>query len=193
MRAVVDDRSGRSCEGVLHLRHVPSVGYAQVNVLVDGWAIAVRSDSIEVLVEDEVSVEELERLDPLVGEPGWRRIVDLAEAAEHGVLQAERVGGTWDDLFGALAERARPLLEAGWQLVSTDRDESWEYGDSVFWDLERDGRVIELEYYEHGQLVLYPTNEAAPADDVTEPVFSIHGSSPASALEALRTHGFIDG
>lgn len=52
----------------------------------------------------------------------------------------------WDDLFGELARRAAPLLDAGWELVSTEREDSWEFGDSVFWDLERDGVCIELEY-----------------------------------------------
>ena len=97
----------------------------------------------------------------------------------------------WDELFAALAERAQPLLDAGWQLVDTLQEESWEYGDSVFYDLERDGVVVELEYYEHGQLVLYPTNDAAPDDEVTEPVFSIHGATPATALEAFQASGLL--
>ena len=47
-----------------------------------------------------------------------------------------------------LQQIAEPLFAAGWTLVSAERDVSWEHGDSVFYDLERGGVVIELEYYE---------------------------------------------
>lgn len=134
------------------------------------------------------------RTDQLVREPGRRRILDLAEAAESGLLQAPpRVGGTWDDLFAELERRARPMRDAGWRLFSTEREESWKYGDSVFYDLVRDGVQVqvELEYYEHGQLVAYPMFEEVDDGDVSEPFFSIYDSTPESALQAFVEHGFV--
>lgn len=193
VRAVADDRDARSVEGILYLRHVPSPEHVQVQVLVDGGLWLVTPESIEVLVPQEVAVEDLEALDPLVGRPSRRRISDLADAAESGLLpESTRVGGTWDDLLDELELRARPMLDAGWRLFSTDQEESWRYGDSVFYDLERDGLRVELEYYEHGQLVAYPLLEE-PDDDVTEPIFSIHDSTPESALREFLTHGFVSG
>src|SRR4051794_11840357 len=56
----------------------------------------------------------------------------------------------WKPLFETLEALAAPLFAAGWKLVSTETDESWEFGDSAFYDLERGSECIELEYYEHG-------------------------------------------
>lgn len=64
---MTDDRDGRQCEGTLYLRHVPPPAAVQVHVLAEGHAVLVRADSIEVLAEDEVAVEELEQMDPLAG------------------------------------------------------------------------------------------------------------------------------
>lgn len=190
--AIADDREARSVEGILYLRHVPSPEHVQVQVVVDGGIWMVTPESIEVLVPREVPVEELEAHDPLVCQPSRRRITDLAEAAERGLLpESTRVGGTWDDMFDELELRARPMLDAGWRLVSTEQEESWEHGDSVFYDLERGDEAVELEYYEHGQLVAYPMLEEPPDGDVTEPVFSIYDSTADSALEAFREHGWV--
>src|SRR5207302_1199144 len=100
--------------------------------IVDGRDRSAIPDSIEVLRNAAVPVAELEAADPLVGEDGWRRIIDLAQERSEGLLTplVERVGGTWDDLFSNLHERVLPLLNAGWTLTGTDRDESSEYGDS---------------------------------------------------------------
>ncbi|HSH62025.1 MAG TPA: hypothetical protein VK988_20730 [Acidimicrobiales bacterium] len=109
--------------------------------MTDGHARSVLADSIEVLLPQEVSPEKLERADPLVGEPGWRRLTDIAEVNGAGLLAEprQRMGGTWEDMFADLEARAAPMLEAGWHVVATVREESWEFGDSVFYDFERDG------------------------------------------------------
>jgi hypothetical protein len=52
---------------------------------------------------------------------------------------------------------------------------------------------VELEYYEHGQLVAYPLLEEVEDGDVSEPIFSIHDSTPASALREFVAHGFVTG
>lgn len=196
VRAVEDNRDAETLEGVLHIRHVPALGYAQVNVVVDGGYRSVIPGSIEVLRTATVSVTALEASDPLVHDDGWRRVVDLEQARSEGLLSppVERVGGSWDDLFAKLHERVRPLLNAGWALAGTDREESSEHGDSVFYDLERDGTVLNVEYYEHGQLVAYPV-EAHPQDEEdpepTEPFFSIYDSTLGSSRLAFEEQGWL--
>lgn len=196
VRCVEDNRDAAVLEGLLHIRLVPSLGYAQVNVLVDGHPRAVIPESIQVLRGQAASLEELEATDPLVGEAGWRRVVNLEEARSEGLLPPplERVGGTWDELLAMLHERALPLLEAGWTLTSTDREESWEFGDSVFYDLERDGLILNLEYYEHGQLVAYPVADSASEDEgpeQAEPTFSIDDSTPENTPRAFEANGWL--
>lgn len=98
-------------------------------------------------------------------------------------------------VFSKLRERVLPLLNAGWTLSGTDRDESWEYGDSVFYDIERDGTIVNIEYYEHGQLVAYPVEEGAADDDGSEPAepyFSIDDSTPESSRLAFENQGWLD-
>jgi hypothetical protein len=194
VRAVDDDRDAAVVEGVLHLRYVPSLNYVQVDVVVDGDGLhSVRPDSIEVVQPDAVAVEDLEAEDPLLDETGWRRIVDLQQAEDEGLLQppVERVGGSWDDLFDDLRRRVQPLLDAGWTLVSTDREESSGFGDSVFYDLERDDVTIELEYYEHAQLVAYPVGDDEKDDEITEPLFTIAESTLESSRTAFMEQGWL--
>lgn len=85
------------------------------------------------------------------------------------------------------------MLEAGWRVVSTDREESWEFGDSPFYGLEREGRMIELEYYEYGQLVAYRIEKSQDDSDQpeSESIFSIPESTIASAAEAFRAQGRV--
>lgn len=98
-------------------------------------------------------------------------------------------------MFGALRDVAVPLLASGWVLVSTERDVSSEHGDSVFYDLEREGVVIELEYYEHGDLVAYPMGDDTPpdVDDVAEPFFVLEAPSREQCWQAFEAHGWING
>jgi len=98
--------------------------------------------------------------------------------------------GTWERMFDGLAELARPLLDAGWRVVATETEESWEHGDSVFWDLEREGELIELEYYDDGQLVAYPMGEGGD-EGSAEPYFSWHGAQPAAVCSEFGRLGWI--
>jgi hypothetical protein len=194
--AVVDDRDAETVEGVLHLRYVPSLRYVQVHVIVDDGQCDVRHDSIRVLRRGAVPVEELEAEDPLVGDEGWRRILDVDQARADGVLprQVERLGGSWDDLFAAMHERVVPLLDAGWLLTGREEEGSSEYGDSVFYDLERGATHLQIEYYEHGQLVAYPNEPRSEEDwdgDPTEPYFSIYDSTPATCRSAFEEQGWL--
>ena len=196
VRAVADSRDAEAVEGILHLRYVPSLRYVQVNVIADGGLRNVRHDSIEVVRPGEVPVGELEASDPLVGDEGWRRILDMDQARAEGLLpqQVERLGGTWDDMFAAMHERVVPLLDAGWLLTGREHEESWEHGNSVFYDVERGTTHLNLEYYEHGQFVAYPNEERPEEDwdgDPTEPYFSIYDTTPATCRSAFEEHGWL--
>ena len=196
VRAVVDNRDAETVEGILHLRYVPSLRYVQVNVIADGGLRNVRHDSIEVLRPGAVKVGELEASDPLVGDEGWRRILDMDQARAEGLLppQVERLGGSWDDMFEAMHERVVPLLDAGWLLTGREHEESWEHGDSVFYDLERGATHLNLEYYEHGQFVAYPNEPRPEAEwdgDPTEPYFSIYDTTPATCRSAFEEQGWL--
>lgn len=193
--AVVDDRDAETVEGILHIRHIPARQHVHVDVIVNGRSRSVRPDSIKVVRTGEVPVRELEDSDPVVGDDGWLRIVDIDQARDKGLLppQTERTGGTWEDLFAALHERVLPLLDAGWVLTGTEREESWEFGDSVFYDLQRGTTVLNIEYYEHGQLVAYPVEER-PDDwdgEAEEPYFSIADPTPASTRSAYEEQGWL--
>lgn len=195
VRAVVDDRDAETVEGILHIRHVPSLRYALVNVIVNGEVRDVRPDSIEVLRAGEIAIEELEASDPIVGDEDWRRVVDIDQARDEGLLspQTERAGGTRDDLFAALRERVLPLLHAGWTVTGTDREASSEFGDSVLYDLRKGATVLNIEYYEHGQLVAYPGGEMPDEQEgePTNPFFSIIDSTPASSRAAFEEQGWL--
>lgn len=96
-------------------------------------------------------------------------------------------------MFAALHDIVAPLLERGWVLVSTERDVSWEHGDSVFYDLEREGLVIELEYYEQGDLVAYPMGDDRPMeeDGVTEAYFVLDAPSQDECWRAFVKQGWM--
>lgn len=195
MRAVADNREAEQVEGILFIRHVPSLDYAQVSVLSDGRVWSVVPESIQVLALREVARRELERADPLDDVPGRRWIDDLAEAKAAGLVQQQRhrLGGTWEELFALLADRAKPMVDAGWRVVATSREDSWEFGDSVSCELERSGDMIELEYYENGQLVGYSIvdTENVDQDPGAESSFSVADSTTVAALEAFRGCGWI--
>ena len=120
--------------------------------------------------------------------------MDQARAEDVLPQQVERLGGSWDDLFAAMHERVVPLLDAGWLLTGRDREGSSEYGDSVFYDLERGATHLQMEYYEHGQLVAYPNEPRSEEDwdgDPTEPYFSIYDSTPATCRSAFEEQGWL--
>jgi hypothetical protein len=78
-------------------------------------------------------------------------------------------------------------------LVGTERDVSWEHGDLVFYDLSREGLVIELEYYEHGELVAYPMDEAAPKEgDSTVPFFVLEAPTVEECRAAFLAEGWLE-
>ena len=84
------------------------------------------------------------------------------------------------------------MFAAGWKLVGTETDESWEYGDSAFYDLERGADCIELEYYEHGQLVAYRNDNAThDGEEMPEPYFVLAEVNGAELIELYRAQRWI--
>lgn len=195
VRAIVDRRGDEVVEGILNLRYIPSLDYIQVNVVVDRNIRSVRPDSVVCLEAGCVAPEALEAIDPLYGRPGWRPVRDLADAMASGLVPpaVDRVGGSWDDLFAALRSLAAPLLAGGWEVTDTWRDESWEYGDSVFYFFGRGDQTIELEYDEHGSLVGWPPGLSDPdAEDPDPPLFTIDDADAANAAEAFQGQGWLN-
>ena len=61
----------------------------------------------------------------------------------------------------------------------------------MFFDLEREGTVVELEYDEHGQLVAYPIGDEDADDEASEWLFSIPASTPEAARSEFQKHGWV--
>lgn len=152
VRARKDRRETIIVEGVLFVRYIPGLNYVQVHVA----GHPVEPDSVEVVTPRFMPPEEVHSTDPMMAEPGRRSIDDLDQARAEGLLPPIRVreGGTWSDMWQRLDRVVAPLLDAGWRREGWNEEDSWEYGDSVSYELERAGEQIELELelYEHGHI-----------------------------------------
>ena len=193
VRARVDPRDGSIVEGVLHLRHIPTLDYVQVRVYGD-FGYEVDPSSIEVVRRGVMSVEELEKSDPVRGDPGWRRIVDLDEAQREGLIRAVvRRGGSWADMFDRLNRVAASLVEAGWAVFDQDQSPDSKDGDSVSYMLERGGTSIELGLDEHGCVYFFPLDEDLTPDDegYFEDLFNLDRASDDSIREEYRRRGWL--
>ena len=103
--AVVDDGDAETVEGILHIRHIPSP--VRPGGRDRRRPVAVHSPRLDKGRPARRSAGARARGPrPVVGGDGWRRIVDIDQARDEGLLlpQTERTGGTWDDLFAALQE-----------------------------------------------------------------------------------------
>ena len=193
VRARVDARDGPIVEGVLHLRHVPALGYVQV--MVDGnLGYAVDPASIEVIRRGVTPVEQLERTDPLRTDPGWRRIVDLDEAQREGLIRTvARGGGSWAEMFNRLDRVAAPLVDAGWEVSDQDQCRDSKEGDSVSYILARGGTSIELGLDEHGSVYFFPLDEDLTPEDegYFEDLFNLARASANSIREEYGRRGWL--
>jgi hypothetical protein len=194
----VDSRDRPAIEGVLQLRFVPSLNYVQVLVLRRGGGYDdVEPDSVEVLRRGAVSVEDIEAGEPLISEPGWRRIADLDQARAEGLLPRARVraGGTWTDMRHRLDGVVAPLVQAR-QVFREYAEDSWEYGDSVAYDLQRGTERIEVELYEDGPIDVWRLG--GEQDDCQgergTPVLKLDYRDPEEARrEAFGWQGWVGG
>ena len=96
----------------------------------------------------------------------------------------EPAGAGSDDLRSALLRHAlRPLVEAGWLLEGPWTEESWEFGDSVSFDLRRGDRHLQAELYEDDALalwVVHPEGEGCVDDP------DVHWSHGPEDVNRLR-------
>jgi hypothetical protein len=194
VRARTADRRATAVEGVLHLRHVPSLGYVQVLVLADEGTHSVDPASIEVIQMDTVQAETLERDDPLRNEPGWRPVRDLEDARAAGLVQPARDfhGVTWADLFAGMDLLVQPLLDAGWKVTEKLEEASFPDGDSSLYSLERAGELIDLERFEDGAVVVHPGGDGSLEDsdgEPTEPLFT--ASRNDDILSEFASRGWL--
>lgn len=191
--ALTDERDAQAVEGLLQLRYVPSGvdGYVQVDVLTDdGRARSVVPDSIRVVSPGAVPAEDLERDDPVCDMPGWRPVRRLAEARRLKLLQPDRhrEGGTWQQMSDQLDMVVRPLLDAGWVVEETFREDSWEYGDSVSSVLARGEQLANPELFEDGGIILRPGAESKDLDDPDPALGTAWATMSPAELQAIYRH-----
>jgi hypothetical protein len=152
--------------------------------------------SVEVLEPSAVDAGDRERGDPLVRDRGWRSVRDLDTAWAEGLVPPaqERSATTWEEMFDQLAAVARPLLGAGWLVERADNDDSWEFGDSVSYELERSAVRIEVDLYADGSILGYDLDQPSDVDEdpPPDPVFSLPGgASTEDVVAAFRGQGWI--
>jgi hypothetical protein len=179
VRALVDELEGQTVEGTLLIRSSPVVSWWQVCVVGDGSFDFVQPETVEVL---EVQPEDGRA--PIAQHDESTVMDDLDRGWALGRIPPSpaRIATTFEEL-GELALRlAAPLREAGWKVWGGETDRSWEYGDSFFVEAERGGDRIELELYDHGQLVAYDGHPGDDDGDPKEPFFVVQDVTP----EALR-------
>ena len=198
VRAVEASREAEIVEGVLRLRHVPSLDYVQVHVIgPPGYFFRVDPASVEVIRRgvEPVSADELE--DPLRGDPGWRRITDLDTAIAEGLVPPvkKRPNISWSEMEDRLDRVTAPLVAAGWDIVYRDREASDQYGDSVFLDVERDELSMQLQYFEDDYLAVWPLEASDEDDDdlgCSESLCEIEDASVERSRAVFAEQGWLD-
>ncbi len=190
VRAVEDCRSARQVEGILNLRFVPSLSYVQVEVHTSGGLFNVDPRTIKVIEPAVFTVEALEANDPITNDPSWRRIVDLAQAAEEDLLRLhDTTGGSWEEMFADLDAIVAPLVTDGWEVLDRLQEESSAHGDSVICSLSRGTAQIDVEYFHDRGLQVW--DGASNEPDGCYPLFGIEDAAPTSAADAFKTQGWL--
>ena len=170
VRAERSHRDATPVTGILHLRFIPSRNYVQVNVVLDsGRSVTVDPASVEVVEAGVVPVEELEAGDPVGGDPGWRRVVDLDEAMNEGLVRAViRDGLSWDDLFERMRRVLQPLVDAGWEASGEETDESED--ECVVCCLQRGEDRLSVDHYPDGWTHIWITDEEGLSGEDAEAI-----------------------
>jgi hypothetical protein len=84
-----------------------------------------------------------------------------------------------------------PLLAAGWVRNDTDQEESWEYGDSVTYGLERSGVSIFVELYEDEYVLVWPGGVPEDPEEQSEILGRIDDLAPSALRVAYATVGLL--
>jgi len=98
-----------------------------------------------------------------------------------------------DALWEVLSPLIGPLTDAGWEVMQESPEVSWEFGNSVTYELERLGAAINVEYYDVGELVAYDVDPDydPERDEPSEPLFTIPSPTVEVAVEWYRRQGWI--
>jgi hypothetical protein len=197
VRAVENTRQPGTVEGILRLRHVPSLDYVQVHVLgLDGGYFSVDPASVEVIRHGVGFVSDEDLADPLRGEPGWRRIIELDAAIAEGLVPPvqKRPDISQSEMDDRLDVAAAPLVAAGWTTSPHDFEESAQFGDCVLFEVARDGVTLLLEYYEDDCLVVWPLEPSGKADEdePSELICAIDDPTAERCRAEFAAHGWLD-
>jgi hypothetical protein len=189
--AVEDRRAARHVQGILNLRFVPSLSYVQVEVLTSEGLFDVDPRTIEVIEPAVATIEALEADDPITKDPSWRRIVNLAQAAEEDLLELHDItGGTWEEMFADLDAIVAPLVTDGWEILDRLQEESSAHGDSVMCSLKRGRTHIDVELFHDSGLQVWD-GASSEAEGCYPPLFVIEEATPTSAAEAFRIQRWL--
>jgi hypothetical protein len=170
VRANRSSRDASQVEGILFLRYVPSLDYVQVTLLDErGGLHHLDPTTIEVVEAGVVDIEQLEKDEPLTGDPGWRRITDLETAIAAGLVSLESGDGmSWDALLERMRGVLKPLVDAGWEVVREETEESED--DCVVCLLRRAPGYLSVDHYPDGWTMLWETDEKFWSDEMAPTV-----------------------
>lgn len=189
VRAERSHRDATPVTGILHLRFIPSLNYAQVNVVLDsGRSVSVDPQSVGVVEAGVASVDELEAGDPVRADTGWRRVVDLDEATAEGLVRpVVRDGLSWADLFERMRRVLQPLVDAGWEVSGEETDETED--ECVVCCLQRGEDRLSVDHYPDGWTHIWITDEEGLSGEDAEAI-AVFPDDDAGwvAIE----HGWID-
>jgi hypothetical protein len=138
--------------------------------------------TIEVVEAGGGDIEQLEDDEPLIGDPGWGRITDsdAAIAAGHVALKSDD-GMSWDALLERMRGVLKPLVDAGWEVVQGETDESEE--DCVVCLLRRSADHLSVDHYLDGWSLLWETD----SDFLSSEEGSALQLGPDNSVVALRS------
>lgn len=181
-------RDASPVTGILNLRFVPSTDCVHVDVILeDSRSVSVDPASIEVISGGVVPIGELEVGDPVVADPGWRRVSDLHEAVGDGLVrEVIRDGLSWDDLFERMRRVLQPLVDAGWEMSEEATDEANE--DCVVCCVQRGDDRLDVDHYPDGWTHFWITDdEGLSGEDAQAIAVFPDGDADSVAMQ----HGWI--
>jgi hypothetical protein len=191
VRANRSNREALEVEGILYLRYVPSLDYVQVTLLDESGRLDnVNPATIKVVEAGVVDIEQLEDGEPLIGEPGWRRVTDLDAAIADGLVTLESGDGmSWDALLEEMRGILKPLVDAGWEVIREETEQSED--DCVVCFLRRATDHLSVDHYPDGWTNLWETDSDFWSDELT-PTFGLGPDDPVAVVRtAFGQRGWI--
>jgi hypothetical protein len=184
VRANRSNRDALEVEGILYLRYVPSLDYVQVTLLDESGRLDnVNPATVKVVEAGVVDIEQLEDGEPLIGDPGWRRVTDLDAAIAEGLVSLESSDEmSWDALLEQMRGVLKPLVDAGWEVVREETEQSED--DCVVCLLRRAPGQLSVDHYPDGWTLLWETDEEFSSDEV-EPTVQLGPDDPVRVVHSI--------